>query len=230
METTRHASPLALMLATFVLAGCALPSGGADETRGAIASGGEAIEYTVRRGDRLGDIARDYTGEVGLWTRIAEHNDIEDPRTLREGTVLEIPASLVRGADVEGRILPVHLSPVVVERRFELSPIAEGAGADVAPPSAPPPASPSAPAPTSTAARADPPAPRRVRVVGSYFPKGVYAQPANYSRLMMRVAPGTLFELEREVRDWYGVVTEEGIGYLREGDAELLSSEGAERG
>ena len=253
METTRQSRPLAVLAAALVLGGCATPfgrdeaAGGPDESDdGSVAHDG-AVTHAVQRGDRLGDIAREYTGDVLLWTRIAEHNGIDDPRTLREGAVLEIPASLLSGVparsgesgtttpvassaasrdagtgDAEGRAEPVELSPVVVNRRFVLSPIDGGTARSTSVTAQAPRVASTSPVPTPT--------PPRVRVIGSYFPKGVYAQPATYSKLMMRVAPGTLFELDREVRGWYGVVTEQGIGYLREGDGQLLSTEDADRG
>ena len=224
-----------------------------------------AIDYTVRPGDRLAAIALELTGDMDNWKAIAASNGIADPRSLRAGAVLSIPADLLpASAGEDGRRLaaresmrteprtragdtplpstlavrrasPVKLSPVDVNRHFELSRLER----ETMPPNLlPAPASePRVPTETARAEVRRTIVPvsdsaatgsRRVKVVGTYFPKGVYAQPASYSRLMMRVAPGTVFELEREVGDWYGVVTEDGIGYLRDSDGRLVE-ERAER-
>lgn len=230
------------------------------------------VSYTVQPGDRLGDIALEFTGDMSRWEEIAARNGIDDPRSLRVGTVLRIPAELIPGyadelaartggtagtgtaaADPEPERVelpdtrppaasglavrgapPVELSPVDVNRRFELSPL-DGQGADDAGDTEETGRAESAPVGTSDAnvdtsdarptsgARAS--TPRHVKVLGTYFPKGVYAQPASYSRLMMRVAPGTLFELDGEVGDWYGVVTPEGLGYLRDSDGRVVEEE-----
>ena len=217
------------------------------------------VSYTVQPGDRLGDIALEFTGDMSLWEEIAARNGIDDPRSLRVGTVLRIPGELIPGyadelaaraggaaagtvpADEPERVElpdtrppaasglavrgapPVELSPVDVNRRFELSPLdAEDAGTANESETAGD-ASDARAGDGRTDARAS--TPRRVKVLGTYFPKGVYAQPASYSRLMMRVAPGTLFELDGEVGDWYGVVTPEGLGYLRDSDGRVVDEE-----
>jgi nucleoid-associated protein YgaU len=48
--------------------------------------------YTVRLGDTLQSISADEYGDPALWRRIAEANDIDDPRGLTPGAVLAIPA------------------------------------------------------------------------------------------------------------------------------------------
>ena len=68
---------------------------------------------------------------------------------------------------------------------------------------------------------------RFVQVVGSYTPKGVYAQPVGQSRLLMRVTPGTVLPLERDVDGWYRVTTSAGPGYLRADDAQPVAPKGA---
>lgn len=239
MSTTRTpkllVTPGAALAAALIVTACAA-TGERDEPISEDPAD-RAVSYTVQRGDRLGDIAFELTGDLSKWRDIAEINGIDDPRKLREGVVLHVPASLIPSPadDIASREpetapaveparhrrsdaapvafavkrMPVTLSPVVVNRDFELSPL--GAAAPGTPP-----------------AQSNPV--RRIKVVGSYFPKGIYAQPAVYSKLLMRVAPGTLFELEREVEDWYGIITDQGIGYLRDVDGRVLDAPDAGRG
>jgi len=196
------------------------------------------IEHTIEPGDRLVDLSAKYTGDGNQWRAIAAYNDITDPRSLRIGDVIAIPYSLIpeelrtaelklstknlegstTSLDVAGNsgspaALPVTptntmalkrepvapasdvlVQSVVINRTFDLNPIDES---ELRP---------------SHSSSGEMP---QVRVVGTYYPKGVYQQPASYSTLMMRVAPGTVFELEREVNDWYKVITADGVGYLR---------------
>ena len=63
----------------------------------------------------------------------------------------------------------------------------------------------------------------KVQIVGSYYPKGIYQQPASYSELVMRAAPGAVFELEYLANNWYKIVTENGIGYLRQDDGKIVT-------
>lgn len=212
----------------------------------------QPLVHTIVDGDRLSDISRKYTGRTNNWEEIAAVNGITDPRFLRIGDTLVIPANLVsttqlsdglassgssnkmlssdknsfsvasssnqeRGlATTSGALglqragesstaveAAVLVQPVQINRSFELQPIdpdrLESIGKlDSAPP--------------------------MVKVVGSYFPKGIYQQPANYSTLMMRVAPGTVFQLESEVNDWYKIVTDQGIGYLRVNDGRIIAA------
>ena len=231
--SARTAALTAVLVAVASVAGCASSARAPIEL--AEEDANRSVRYTVQNGDRLGDIALELTGELARWRDIAAHNGIDDPRTLRAGTVLEIPATFLPdreeppvsrsaarrsgggpagdGAGGPARTVPVKLTPVVVNRDFELSPLDEKRAA--------------ARSEAAAETRRDG---RRVRVMGSYFPKGVYAQPAVYSKLLMRVAPGTLFELEREVDDWYGVVLENGIGYLRGVDGRVLEAADASRG
>ena len=226
MPTIRSTNALALSVAATLLHGCAAVPG--EAPRAEAADPPRALSYTVRSGDRLGDIAVAMTGKLAHWREIAAHNGIDDPRALRVGTVLEIPPELLpdtaeaaeavdaaASAAADTPELPdasaadapsVTVAPVRTNRDFELSPMSLRAGA----------------AGASAAL-----APRRIRVLGSYYPKGVYAEPASYSRLLMRVAPGTVFELEDEFDDWYGVVTERGVGYLRRADGLVLDPSSA---
>lgn len=224
-----------LSMAVLLLAGCAALTPGSKGNQDGDESSrldGENIIHTVAPGDRLSDIALKYTGQIGQWEAIAAYNDITDPRTLRIGDTLTIPASMIpvrksplatgternstQGAaatttgtlalqrprevqDTQGEVL---VAPVNTNRTFDLNPIETTARA------------------TSPSNNSGAP---QIRVIGSYYPKGVYQQPASYSKLMMRVAPGTIFELEQEVNDWYKVVTDQGVGYIRMVDGTLIS-------
>ena len=48
-------------------------------------------EYTVQKGDTLGDISRQMYGSSRHWRRIQEANQIDDPAALRAGEKLRIP-------------------------------------------------------------------------------------------------------------------------------------------
>jgi Contractile injection system tube protein/LysM domain len=53
--------------------------------------------YVVQRGDTLSGIAFAVYHDASVWREIARNNNIEDPRTLDPGTVLQLP-SLPQGA------------------------------------------------------------------------------------------------------------------------------------
>ncbi len=63
----------------------------------------------------------------------------------------------------------------------------------------------------------------KVKVVGTYSPKGIYAEPNNYSQLIGRVFPGTVLDMEYYANDWYKIKTSNGFGYLRDGDGVIES-------
>ena len=48
----------------------------------------------LREGDRLSAIAKEEYGSCGAWRLIAQENGIENPRTLRSGRTIRIPAML----------------------------------------------------------------------------------------------------------------------------------------
>ncbi len=50
-----------------------------------------ATTHTVKRGDTLWDMAKNYYGDPTLYTIIAEVNGVTNPRTIHDGTVLIIP-------------------------------------------------------------------------------------------------------------------------------------------
>lgn len=202
------------------------------------------IAYQVVSGDRLGGIAERFTGRFDNWETIAAYNGITDPRTMAAGETIKIPASLVKPeksdhslqeastssvretsavASTSGspisvttgngvsvartiqadEIAAISVFPVKVNRSFELEPI------DVTLTQSP------------TERTYDSAAPQ-IKVIGTYFPKGIYAEPANYSRLISRAAPGTLFPLESEVNTWFKIMTEQGVGYIRQSDSALV--------
>jgi len=233
VPTPCHRGLVAALLATSsLLVACAgTPPVRSDATT-------DALVYTVMEGDRLGEIARETTGNADHWRAIAAVNGIDDPRKLQAGAPLVIPSRLLP-ADSLALTHRVTLATVDVNRRFELTPldgsrahegrspvagsvrvkdVADKADAVVVTRIA-------ATDVTRTGTSSLLEGQRGVRVVGSYFPKGIYAQPASYSRLMMRVAPGTVLQLERTVSDWYEVMTSEGVGYLRDIDGKLAGSD-----
>lgn len=191
------------------------------------------IRYTVQRGDSLGDISREYTGTSSNWREIAELNGIDNPRQLREGMILEIPTGLIPGyeapstttstttslpiaetqaqnvaqtsalavrRDNTAEVAPVVVTPINTNRDFELNPIQAGTNQ-----------------PQSFAGVG-----QQIKVIGSYYPKGIYTEPAPYSRLIMRVAPGSKFSVTDEVNGWYKIDTQSGTGYIRTSDAEII--------
>jgi len=224
-------SSIVIGLAVFLSAACATPQLEQDSDVEKAAAQAD-IRHIIAPGDRLSDIALKYTGKVSQWEAIAAYNNITDPRTLRIGDSVTIPSSMIPGSDrlsdetvklakntnssanvatgtlalqrtrdVEDETTDVKVEPVSINRTFELERMDES---DIG---------------TTHTAGVSPP---KIRVIGTYYPKGVYQQPASYSKLMMRVAPGTVFELDREVNDWYKVITSEGAGYLRNIDGKLI--------
>jgi hypothetical protein len=194
--------------------------------------------HRVRPHELLGDIAILYTGTATNWEKIARYNGISNPRTLRIGTMIAIPNSLVARQNpqslrnttnknelqlvaasrpnatttttntlavkrsISQKSEDVVLEPVKTNRDFKLSPIKESK--------------------LISQAQSKTPA-LMVQVVGTYYPKGIYRQPVNYSTLVMRAAPGTLFELEYLANNWYKIITQNGIGYLRQDDGKVVS-------
>ncbi len=186
------------------------------------------ISYTVQRGDRLSDIALEFTGQSSTWRDIAQYNNISDPRRLREGMILEIPTDMIPGyerpapqiqpqvrqsvpvtqssslavrTEQPAEVAPVVVTPINTNRNFDLNPI----DAD-----------------STNQSRSFAGAGAQVKVVGTYYPKGIYTQPAYDSKLIMRVAPGTLFVLDSQINEWYKIQTSTGSGYIRTNDAAII--------
>ena len=101
----------------------------------------------------------------------------------------------------EAENVQVVVTPINTNRDFELNPI-----------------DPNAPRPTQVYRGKG----TQVKVIGSYYPKGIYTEPAAYSKLILRAAPGTLFVLDRQVNDWYKIETASGSGYIRTSDAAIV--------
>lgn len=189
------------------------------------------IDYTVQRGDRLSDIALEFTGLSSNWREIAEYNNISNPRSLREGTVLSIPTGMIPGYQQPTPqpiiqmqtiqsvplaqtttmavrrnqaidVAPVQVTAANTNRNFDLLPFD--------------------PATSSNQSQSYTGGGTQVKVIGTYYPKGIYTEPAPYSKLIMRVAPGTLFVLDSQVNDWYKIQTTGGTGYIRTNDAAII--------
>lgn len=197
----------------------------------------KSYTYQVKPGDRLSDIALSITGNIADWKSIASFNGIDDPRSLAAGDTLVIPndllpeslshkakthdsvaqvaantrsplsvptgnsVSVARATKVSNEQITVF--PVSVNRSFNLQPIVKRSDKQGI---------------SASNSQYDS-LPPTVTVLGTYYPIGVYAEPANYSQLVKRVAPGTQFQLHSEVNDWYKIVTEDGYGYIRQSDS-----------
>ncbi len=188
------------------------------------------LVYIVKRGDLLATIADKLTGSSTNWSIIAESNGITDPRRLTVGQPIVVPGFLlppivngkpstipsaiaIRGAEQKSRPTVDDIGPdladVVVKkadpnRRFVLRPLGESSSDD----------------------SLDFDGDEYIRVIGTYFPKVVYASPELDAELLMRVTPGTRLPLEKMVDGWYRVNTEKGIGFIRDEDGKPTSADG----
>ncbi len=63
---------------------------------------------------------------------------------------------------------------------------------------------------------------KRIQIDGNFTPKAIYKGAGYESGLLMRVAPGTTFELMSQKDDWYEVETDKGMGYVFHRDALLI--------
>jgi len=202
----------------------------------------KVIRYTVQRGDRLGDIALEFTGDVSAWLPIAKHNDIAEPKALRVGSQIEIPTELIPGyeqkrlyrqnqtknAKLESETIDTAdsvslqdtqqiprntaaLSTTPAVSAGDINTGATGSGSAQV---------------IKAVAQTEPQAKPQVKVVGSYYPKGVYERPSMNSKLVMRVAPGTDFTLVEQMDGWYGIDTDYGPAYIRTDDGRIIDIEG----
>jgi nucleoid-associated protein YgaU len=64
--------------------------------------GGSDGEYVVKDGDTLAKIAQRERGDAKQWKRIAQLNDIDDPKTLAAGKRLQMPDRENRAMSREG--------------------------------------------------------------------------------------------------------------------------------
>lgn len=238
----KKTSPLKLLvLAIFAMIATGCATGNHFQSSSAHWHPDFEAHYTVKPGDRLTGISKKLTGDQSHWQTIATYNNIENPDLLAVGDILAIPGSLLRDyfpdnisaastvSDLDNsktaastrNLIPnasalalqrpkrltekaeddVIVAPVVRNRSFTLEPLQTTNSGQV---------------PVSDSFVV------KIKVNGSYYPKGIYQQPANYAPLMMRVSPGTILELELEVNDWYKVKTDKGIGYIRKDDSTIL--------
>ena len=228
IKTIKTTFKLATLAAVFtVLQGCATtPANTVTITPTGQTASMEDVLHRIQPHERLGDIAMQYTGDVTKWKDIAHYNGISDPTYVHDGTAIWIPAALMQASYHENTIADANnvavsrsntraikrkvtktrsdavLESVIVNRTFELTPMTESSF-------------------SSQASTSSPLA--KVQIVGSYYPKGIYQQPASYSELVMRAAPGAVFELEYLANNWYKIVTENGIGYLRQDDGKIVT-------
>ncbi len=47
--------------------------------------------YTIKQGDTLSAIARDYLGDINRWPELAQLNSIPNPDVLRIGQLIQLP-------------------------------------------------------------------------------------------------------------------------------------------
>lgn len=66
------------------------------------------VEYVVRRGDTLIELAEQYLISPSAYRQVARLNGIKDPRRLPVASVLHIPASLLRTTPAEARVAQVR--------------------------------------------------------------------------------------------------------------------------
>jgi len=177
------------------------------------------VYYTVEQDDQLGDIAYAITGSADNWVKIAEHNNVQDARKIRAGDVLEIPLFLIReggneatnsrtalqstsnnsDTSVESDI-NVVLNPVNINREFELSEMEIDVNRDA----------------DALSLNA------KIRIVGTYFPKGIYEEPTESAKLITRVAPGTIFDLDAELDGWFRIRLANDVAYIRTIDGKIF--------
>lgn len=233
---------LALLLTALGTTGCASMGQFASNTSAAAndqSAGTSAKEvlYDIKPGDTLALISKRLTGQLANWRTIAEHNEISNPGNIAAGDTLRIPTELLQttqltpiqvaasattsptvttgtGVSVvrSQASLPdvnanIKVSAVDVNRSFSLLPIGSIDVSRV-------PQSQVLVNPNVTAPK--------IRVTGTYYPKGIYQQPADYAPLLKRVTPGTVFELEYKIGDWFKVKTDQGDGYIRYSDVTLV--------
>lgn len=199
------------------------------------------IRYTVQRGDRLSDIALEFTGNLNSWLPIAEHNGITDPKTLRVGSQIEIPTVLIPGYEekrlsrrnrrdgaeantAEVAIMtPAPSDTAPADQKTTVSSTTNESAPTVAQNSTEGNREDSRAQTPSTTFGLEPQLLSQVKVVGSYYPKGVYEQPTLDSQLMMRASPGADFTLVEQMDGWYRIETDLGQGYLRARDGRIIS-------
>lgn len=87
---------LALLAATtlaFSMAACerSNPKPFSNDATSVCATYREDIEYTIKKGDTLYELAKEYYGEGSYWKELALYNGVKDPRRLKIGKTIFIP-------------------------------------------------------------------------------------------------------------------------------------------
>ena len=70
--------------------------------------GSSAGGYTVRSGDTLAGIAQNLWGDAGLWYKLAQANGLSGSASLTAGTVLMLPAGVVRSTYNASTLTPYN--------------------------------------------------------------------------------------------------------------------------
>lgn len=212
------------------------------------------MQYVVSGGERLAGISHLLTGSQENWPELARINGLDNPRSVRAGTVLTIPGHLLKPGKLAqpGKLSPLRTLASSNVKKTQPARVSKDGKILVFQPTA-------VPGPkkikvktaktstnrefkltdrtkTGTITASTNNDPRSlpdnlsdwVLVVGSYYPKGVYVQPDIGSRIMMRVAPGSRLRLNGKVSgegdEWLKVETDKGTGYIRKSDAEILTA------
>ncbi len=195
------------------------------------------LYYVVRRGDLLGTIAEKLTGQRSNWEAIAKANGVTDPRKLRVGQRLVIPGYLMPPtiSTNVGNTVPSAVALQSVDRTGANSAHATVTIDDVGPDAADVVVKKANPnkrfvltplGEETETTHANLNGHNYIKVVGTYFPKVVYRSPQLDAQLLMRVAPGTTFPLEKLDNGWYRVSTDQGIGFLRVEDGQPTRLDG----
>ena len=93
---------------------------------------GDVIEHRIVAGDTLEQLAARYLGDHNRWTALQSHNHVADPFRLRPGSMLEIPARLLRAAAasvefVQGDVRSSHsLSHLAGPADAQAQPVQQG--------------------------------------------------------------------------------------------------------
>lgn len=73
-----------------------------------------AMTHTIRKGDTLGSISRQYFGTTQKWKEIASFNGINNPASLKVGRIIKIPGNVGKPTTKRRRAVyqPIELPPV----------------------------------------------------------------------------------------------------------------------
>lgn len=180
------------------------------------------LKYTVERGDILSGIARKTTANGDNWHKIALYNGINNPSDIKVGDVIMIPGDMLRPSLRQSATTPDHAAPgsqsaststVNIVTAESIESFNTVSGEDK-----PEKALTEIPKDTPASAELKEPAPSRITVEGSYYPKAIYNKPNYTGDLLIRVSPGTLLEYIGDVDDWVEVQLESGSGFIHRSD------------